>query len=95
LSELGTLRGISGAALAFAGTFLGFGINVFKDLQINSGAAADVVVRWQTIGAASLLASVFFAIVAFVYWRKGHSKLEAIKSAVDFSCSQIEQPKRF
>lgn len=84
LSELGLLRGISAASMTAAGTLFGFGINVFKDLQISTGTPVAAAVRWQTIAGASVVVGIICAIVAVIFWRKGSTKLTAIKNRTSF-----------
>ncbi|MCK1742510.1 hypothetical protein IVA80_16965 [Bradyrhizobium sp. 139] len=84
LSIIGLMRGIAAACFALGGTCFGFGINIVKDLQINSGTAQPLVERWQTISYVSMAAGIVLGIVGAIFWWRGQTTISKIDGRTTF-----------
>lgn len=84
LENIGLQRGISAACFALAGTCFGFGLNVVKDLQINSGTSEAVFARWQAISYISMGCALVLACLGGYFWWRGQNTISKIDARTTF-----------
>jgi hypothetical protein len=84
LVQLGTFRGLASVCLTLAGAAFGFGLNVYKDLQIQGQVPTDVLAYWGAVRDLSFCASIALLIVAIILFGFGHHRLAQIKGNTKF-----------
>ena len=84
LHYIGVTKGLSGLCFTLAGAALGFGINIYKDLQIQGAVPLDVVGYWMGIRNASFIAAVALGVAGAVAFWLGYHRLYTIKKNTKF-----------